>query len=100
MCGGSGFFGRRTMRFLGVGDDCSLGDMYLRLAASGHDVKVYGSDPKSADVLRGMVLRVADWQTELDWVRRAGSEGVILFETATKGETQDALRRDGFQVIG
>ncbi len=33
------------MRFLGVGDYCDLGALYLRLQAEGHDVKVFISDP-------------------------------------------------------
>jgi phosphoribosylamine---glycine ligase len=91
---------KQEMHFLGVGEDMSLGDMYLRLAAAGHAVKAYASDPNAADVMRGMVERTPDWQRDLNWVREAGTNGVILFETATKGEVQDALRRDGFNVIG
>jgi phosphoribosylamine--glycine ligase len=41
-----------------------------------------------------------DWQRELDWVRGSGTDGAILFETASLGQTQDDLRRDGFNVIG
>jgi phosphoribosylamine--glycine ligase len=88
------------MRFLGVGEDCSLGAMYLRLAAAGHEVKVYASEPASAGVLGGMVTHTPDWRAELDWIRAADGDGIILFESATQGETQDGLRRDGFHVIG
>jgi phosphoribosylamine--glycine ligase len=88
------------MRFLGVGDDRSLGAMYLRLAAAGHEVKTYASEPKAASVLSGMLVSVNDWQAELGWIRAAGENGIVLFETATMGETQDSLRREGFHVIG
>src|SRR5262249_41660919 len=88
------------MRFLGVGQDLALGDMYLRLVAAGHEVRAYAAEPNAQDVLRGMLPRVDNWQAELDWIRAARTDGVILFETASMGATQDALRRDGFQVVG
>jgi phosphoribosylamine--glycine ligase len=47
-----------------------------------------------------MVTRIRDWRAELAWIREAGPEGVILFETAHDGVTQDSLRREGYQVIG
>ena len=88
------------MRFLGIGHSTDLGDMYLRLQAEGHEVRVYSRDLAEHGVFRGMIEYVADWQRELDWIRAAGDDGVILFETAEDGATQDALRRDGLQVIG
>jgi phosphoribosylamine--glycine ligase len=88
------------MRFLGVGDTVDLGDMYLRLQASGHDVRVYASDAEAHDVMRGMLRFTDDWQQDLGWVRDAGADGIILFETASRGEAQDELRRDGFNVVG
>lgn len=88
------------MRFLGIGETNDLGDMYLRLMRSGHDVRVYMSDTDSAGVMEGMVSFVDDWRSELDWIRDAGADGIIVFETATMGEVQDELRRDGFNVVG
>jgi phosphoribosylamine--glycine ligase len=90
------------MRFLGVGDNCDLGALYLRLVADGHHVKVSIANPLCRGTLAGMVEQTPDWRTELDWVRGAGEQGVILFENVAggRGETQDALRRDGFNVIG
>lgn len=87
------------MRVLGVGTSCDLGDMYLRLAAEGHEVRVF---VQAADdgVMDGMVERVEDWRAQLDWIRTAGSDGFVVFETAEHGEQQDALRREGFTVIG
>ena len=74
--------------------------MYLRLIAEGHEVRVHMSDEKSHDVMQGMVNFVADWQSQLQWIREAGPEGIIVFETATLGDTQDVLRREGFNVVG
>lgn len=88
------------MRFLGIGDDNSLGDLYRQLQAAGHEVKVCIRDEANGDVLGGLVERVTDWQAALPWIREAGGDGIILFETAHDGETQDRLRQDGFQVIG
>jgi phosphoribosylamine--glycine ligase len=88
------------MKFLGLGDTVDLGDMYLRLQAAGHDVRVYAADSEGNDVMRGMLHFTDDWRGELDWIRQAGADGVILFETASLGDVQDELRADGFNVIG
>lgn len=90
------------MRFLGVGDYCSLGALYLRLQAEGHEVKVFISDELCHDVLSGMIVRVPDWQAELGWVRAAGDDGVVVFENVAeqRGAVQDDLRSQGFNVIG
>ena len=88
------------MRFLGIGDWNELGPIYLHLLAEGHQVRVHIAEPSAHEVLGGMVDRCEDWRAELGWVRAAGADGVILCETAAFGDTQDALRRDGYQVIG
>jgi len=88
------------VRFLGIGETNDLGDMYLRLKQEGHDVRVYMSDESSAGVMEGMLDFTDSWEKELDWIRQAGREGIILFETASHGEIQDRLRREGFNVIG
>jgi len=88
------------MRFLGIGDTVDLGDMYLRLQSAGHEVRVHAADSEAHDVMRGMLRFTEDWRHELDWVRQAGNDGAILIETASLGEVQDELRRDGFHVIG
>jgi phosphoribosylamine---glycine ligase len=88
------------VRFLGIGDTVDLGDMYLRLQSSGHEVRVFAADAEAHDVMRSMLSFTDNWREDLDWIRAAGTEGVILFETASLGEVQDDLRRDGFNVIG
>ena len=90
------------MRFLGIGDSCDLGSLYLRLRAEGHDVKVHVANPLCHGTLAGLVDRVPDWKDELGWIRAAGKEGIILFENVAeqRGALQDALRKDGFNVIG
>jgi phosphoribosylamine--glycine ligase len=88
------------VRFLGIGEYNDLAAMYLGLRQRGHEVRVYVGDPACQDVFAGMLDFSQDWQAELGWVRGAGAEGVVLFESAIQGDVQDALRRDGFQVIG
>lgn len=88
------------MRVLGIGDFCELGDMYLRLAREGHEVRVYIGSRDSHQTLQGLVTRTKNWRHELKWVKEAGPDGIIVFETADAGETQDKLRARGFNVIG
>jgi phosphoribosylamine--glycine ligase len=88
------------MRFLGIGEYADLGDLYTRLMADGHEVKVHVADPRSRETFAGLIERVTDWRGELGWVGAAGHDGIILFECANAGETQDALRREGYNVIG
>ncbi len=88
------------MRFLGIGEYCDLGAMYRRLQAGGHEVRVYVESPAAQDVFGGMLSFTPDWRNELPWLREAGENGIVLFESATKGELQDELRRDGYRVIG
>ena len=90
------------MRFLGVGDNCDLGALYLRLIEEGHDVRISIANPLCHGTLAGLVEQVPDWIAELSWIRAVGNDGIILFENVAKGrgEAQDALRRDGFNVIG
>ena len=89
------------MRYLGIGEYNDLGALYLGLATQGHQVRVFVEHEASRDVYGGMLDFTADWQAELGWLRGPdGEPGIVLFESAVRGETQDALRRDGFQVIG
>src|SRR3954470_6338949 len=90
------------MRFLGVTETCDLAALYLRLQAEGHEVRIAVSEPMASGTLAGLVPRVEDWRAELDWVRAAGSDGIILFEAVSEGfgALQDSLRRDGLNVIG
>jgi phosphoribosylamine--glycine ligase len=74
--------------------------MYLRLMKAGHDVRVHMSDEDSRDVMQEMIEFVPDWRSSLGWIREAGKEGIVVFETATAGEEQDRLRQEGFNVVG
>ena len=88
------------MRILGIGETNDLGDMYLRLIDAGHDVRVHMADENSHDVMEGMINFIPDWRESLGWIREAGDEGIVVFETATLGDEQDSLRRQGYNVVG
>ena len=90
------------MRFLGIGDSCDLGALYMRLLADGHEVKVFVAQPLAQGTMAGLVEHTPSWESELDWVKASGKEGIILFENVAqaRGELQDRLRKDGFHVIG
>jgi phosphoribosylamine--glycine ligase len=90
------------MRFLAVTETCDLAALYLRLVADGHEVKVSVSWEKAQGTLANMVPRTGDWRAELDWIRAAGEDGIVIFEAVSEGfgALQDALRSDGFAVIG
>lgn len=88
------------MRVLGVGHHIALGDLYLRLLARGHEVRVFIDDPESDDILRDMVPRSLSWRDDLAWIRDAPELGLLLFEGTGWGATQDELRREGYSVIG
>ena len=92
--------GGMDVRFLGVGKYNDLGSLYLRLMQAGHEVKVSIEDEETADSLGGMIDRIDGWERELDWVRVAGRDGVIIFESTGYGALADDLRRQGVSVIG
>ncbi|MES2280171.1 MAG: phosphoribosylamine--glycine ligase [Pseudomonadota bacterium] len=88
------------MRFLGVGHYNDLASMYYGLSTRGHEVRVFVEDPAYKEVFRGLLEFSDDWRNDLGWLREAGDEGVIIFESADKGAEQDSLRKEGFNVIG
>jgi phosphoribosylamine--glycine ligase len=88
------------MRILGIGEDGDLADMYYRLSRAGHEVRMYVESSAAHDLYAGLVERTPDWRAELAWIREAGPEGVVVFESAVRGVLQDRLRHEGFNVIG
>jgi phosphoribosylamine---glycine ligase len=58
------------------------------------------SEPLAQGTMAGLVPRAPDWRSELQWVRAAGPEGLIIFEAIGFGEVQDQLRADGYNVVG
>lgn len=85
------------MRFLGIGEEAALVDMYLRLMAAGHEVKVYAANPGNVP-LRTRIHYVENWAAELDWLERG--KGIAVFETAGMGHLQEDLRKANYHVVG
>lgn len=85
------------MRILGVGTRVYLGDIYLSLRREGHEVRVFAHDPPEQRAFGGLIETVQDWRAELGWV---GRDGVLMFEGVGRGATQDALRAEGYRVVG
>ncbi len=85
------------MRVLGIGNRIDLGDLYMALGREGHEVRVHAGDPAYAGCFGGLVQTVPDWRPALDWV---GRDGLVIFEKVGRGPEQDALRANGYQVIG
>jgi phosphoribosylamine--glycine ligase len=88
------------VRILGVGHHNALGDLYLRLSARGHQVRVYVEDADAYDILSGMVEHTRAWRDELPWIASDPDCGIVIFEGTGWGAVQDQLRREGFFVIG
>src|SRR3978361_5241 len=90
------------MRFLGIGDNCDLGSLYMRLLAEGHEVKASVAQPLAQGNMAGIVEHTPNWENELDWISAVGEAGIILFANVAhaRGTLQDKLRKDGFHVIG
>jgi phosphoribosylamine--glycine ligase len=89
-------------RFLGVGETCDLGSLYMALLREGHEVRVAVSEPLAQGTMAGLVPRSEDWRADLAWLRDGGEPGIVLFESVSEGfgALQDELRREGHVVIG
>ena len=88
------------MRFLGFGEWNSLGDMYLRMQDAGHEVRLFVEEETAHEIFRPKLTVEKNWRAALPWLREAGPDGIVIFESAAKGELQDQLRADGYNVIG
>jgi len=85
------------MRVLAVAPRAYLGDIYLALLREGHEVRVHAEEAAEHRAFLGLLDFVPDWWAELDWV---GRDGVIFFERIGRGAVQDALRAEGYRVVG
>ncbi len=86
-----------TPRVLFISGELIAGDLTIRFQNEGCEVKLFVYHPEQKQCLRGLVEQVDDWKKELDWV---GKEGLIVFDDVGYGEIQDALRKDGYRVVG
>lgn len=80
--------------FLFVSLESLSGDLAWHLAKEGHAVKAYIKAKTDADVYRGFIERVDEWESFVDWA------DVVVFDDVEFGEAADKLRKKGKPVIG
>ncbi|MEZ4211227.1 MAG: hypothetical protein R3B39_02990 [Candidatus Paceibacterota bacterium] len=85
------------MKILFVSKNLIGGDLARKLHEEGNEVKLFIGDLKSKKNLDGIVPKTENWELELDWVKE---DGLIVFDDIGYGETQDYLRKEGFNVFG
>lgn len=81
-------------KFLFISLESLSGDLAWQLAREGHAVKACIKAKTDADVYRGFIERVDEWEPLIDWA------DVVVFDDVEFGETADKLRKKGKAVIG
>ncbi|MBI4024133.1 MAG: phosphoribosylamine--glycine ligase, partial [Verrucomicrobia bacterium] len=81
-------------KFLFVSLESLSGDLAWHLVREGHEVKAYIKAKSDADVYRGFVERVDEWEQFADWA------DVVVFDDVEFGEAAEKLRKKGKPVIG
>lgn len=85
------------MRILLISDILLTGDFAIKLQQEGNEVRVFISDERNKNNLDNLLNKTDSWEKELEWV---GKDGLIIFEDAGLGKTQDELRAKGYTVLG
>lgn len=85
------------MKILFVSGELIGSAICQKLHKEGNEVKLYIHKRDWKKCLDGIVPKVENWQSELDWV---GKEGLIIFDDVIFGVEQDKLRSDGYRVVG
>jgi len=65
-----------------------------RLIQDGHQVKLYIKDPNAEDVGKGLIERINEWPSEIDWA------DLIVFDDTHNSKEAEWLRSLGKPVIG
>jgi phosphoribosylamine--glycine ligase len=86
------------MKIIIISKDGDALDLAIRLKREGHQVKIAIQEKDFSKVGSGFgLVKVRSWQNELSWV---GKEGLIIFDQTGWGKEQDALRKQGYSVVG
>ncbi len=85
------------MRVLFISGELIATELVSILQLEGHQVKLFIKEVALRDCCNGFVEVVYDWEKELTWV---GKDGLIIFDDIGFGERQDALRKEGYRVVG
>ncbi len=82
-------------KFLFVSLDALSLDIAWQIVREGHQAKMFIDHNASTDIGDGMVEKVTDWKSEIDW-----ADVIIFDDTLGQGIKADRLRRAGKAVIG
>ena len=81
-------------KFLFVSWQSQSGDLAWQVLKEGHQVKCWVKDSDDADVYDGILEKVDDWKSQVDWA------DVIVFDDTGFGRDADNLRKAGKLVVG
>ncbi len=81
-------------KFLFVSWIALAGDLAWKIKQEGHQVKYYIDDEEEADIYDGLLDKVDNWRSHIDWA------DVIVFDDTRFGEEAEKLRKEGKLVIG
>jgi phosphoribosylamine-glycine ligase len=81
-------------KFLFVSLESLSGDVAWAAKKEGHEVKISIKSETDKDVYEGILDKVNDWRSEVDWA------DVIVFDDTNFGDFADELRAKGKLVVG
>lgn len=81
-------------KFLFVSPESLNGDLAWQVQKEGHEVKVFFEREQDVDVYDGLLEKVPDWKSLVDWA------DVIVFDDIGYGKEADELRSKGKLVVG
>ena len=81
-------------KFLFVSWESLSGDLAWQIQKEGHEVKCYIKSTDDIDVYEGVLEKVPDWKSFIDWA------DVIVFDDIWFGDQADKLRKAGKAVVG
>jgi len=85
---------KQKYKFLFVSWESLSGDLAWQIKKEGHEVKCYIKSTDDIDVYEGILEKVPDWKSFVDWA------DVIVFDDIWFGDQADKLRKAGKAVIG
>ena len=91
---GNGHSEKPKYKFLFISWESLSGDLAWQIKKEGHEVKCYIKDLGGTNVYDGILEKVDDWKSFVDWA------DVIVFDDIWFGDQADKLRKAGKAVIG
>ena len=81
-------------KFLFVSEESLSGDLAWQIQKEGHEVKAYIAAQSDKDVYDGILDKVEEWESHIDWA------DVIVFDDVGFGKKADDLRSKGKLIVG